>query len=309
MSKLKDKSKGIIKQSIWYRLSYLEKQNIRRAEETIELSHAIGETQNRIDLLFSDKKTLSSLKKALSCAPVIWGDEKRLHISEKASVYTALFNLNSGEISIGDYSFTGSNVSFLTGSHDMTLTGLLRRDCEIKEGNDIKVGKGVWIASNATIIGPCEIGDNAVIAAGAVVAPGTIINKGEVYGGVPAKKLSILEIEDISIDNSSVKMALERENGILFTEGWSEKHFLDYNGKTISGHYLIDDSAAIITNREIIELYYKVEAEDPQTKITVDCKEYMISEKQGFLTVHCSGPAVQIKRKDSKKILIGNVEQ
>ena len=57
-----------------------------------------------------------------------------------------------------------------------------------KEGRDIVIGDGVWIASNATVLGPCTIEANAVIAAGSVVAPHTIVPAGCVYAGVPARR-------------------------------------------------------------------------------------------------------------------------
>lgn len=38
-----------------------------------------------------------------------------------------------------------------------------------KAGRDIVVKKGVWIASNVTILGPCVIGENSVISAGCII--------------------------------------------------------------------------------------------------------------------------------------------
>ena len=54
-------------------------------------------------------------------------------------------------------------------------------------GRDIIVRKGVWIGSNAIILGPCEIGENSVIAAGSIVTrdvPARVLS-----GGAPAKVL------------------------------------------------------------------------------------------------------------------------
>ena len=54
----------------------------------------------------------------------------------------------------------------------------------------ITVGNYVMIGINAVILPGVTIGDNSIIAAGAVVLKGTIIPANEVWGGVPAKKIS-----------------------------------------------------------------------------------------------------------------------
>src|SRR5215204_3131330 len=56
--------------------------------------------------------------------PMVYGDPARLHIAPTAVVNNALFNLSSGEITVGDYAFFGHNVSVLTGTHDWTTFGV-----------------------------------------------------------------------------------------------------------------------------------------------------------------------------------------
>ncbi|MBR8429662.1 hypothetical protein K6Y76_22955 [Burkholderia cenocepacia] len=68
-----------------------------------------------------------------------------------------------------------------------------------RDGRDIVIGKGVWIASNAIVLGPCTIGDNAVVAAGAVVTGGQL-ESGCLYAGVPAKRIRTLIGEDSAGD-------------------------------------------------------------------------------------------------------------
>ncbi|MBT9586647.1 hypothetical protein IV102_25110 [bacterium] len=53
----------------------------------------------------------------------------------------------------------------------------------------IKVGQKCLIGQKSVIMPGVEIGDGAVIAAGAVVLKGTNIPAGEVWGGVPAKRI------------------------------------------------------------------------------------------------------------------------
>lgn len=60
-----------------------------------------------------------------------------------------------------------------------------------KEGNDIIVEEGAWIASNVTVLGPCKIGKHSVVAAGAVVK--NDVPSYHVVAGVPAKTVKKIE--------------------------------------------------------------------------------------------------------------------
>ena len=122
---------------------------------------------------------------------LVFGDGARLHLSSSCVVNNALFNLASGDISVGDRVFFGHNVSVITGTHPYTKFGVERMEEWTKAGNDIVISEGVWVASNATIIGPSNIGKHSVVAAGSVV-------KGDVpsytvVAGVPAKVIKKIE--------------------------------------------------------------------------------------------------------------------
>src|ERR671911_1268722 len=54
---------------------------------------------------------------------LVHGDRARLRIHPTAVVNNALFNLGSGDITVGEYAFFGHNVSVLTGTHDITKFG------------------------------------------------------------------------------------------------------------------------------------------------------------------------------------------
>ncbi len=125
----------------------------------------------------------------------VWGDRDRLHIAPTAATVNTLFNTTSGHITLGDYSFTGHNVSLLTGTHNIQKQSLARMQDYPPEGRDIVIGQGVWIGSNATVLGPCSIGDHAVVAAGAVVIAGTKVPAGAIVAGVPAKVVKMIEFE------------------------------------------------------------------------------------------------------------------
>ncbi|MGD0995605.1 MAG: acyltransferase [Candidatus Bathyarchaeia archaeon] len=95
----------------------------------------------------------------------VYGDPTRLKIASTAVVSNASFNLSSGTIFIEDYVFFGSNVSVITGIHDIKKMGLERQLAVPTSGRDITIKRGAWIASNVTILGPCTIGENAVVGA------------------------------------------------------------------------------------------------------------------------------------------------
>ena len=118
---------------------------------------------------------------------VIFGDVRRVHIDSTAVVNNAHFNTVSGEISIGSYVFFGHGVCLLTGTHDISRRNRERQLAFPTSGRDITVSEGVWIAGNATVLGPCTIGEHSVVAAGAVVVgdvpPYTVV------AGVPARKI------------------------------------------------------------------------------------------------------------------------
>lgn len=255
-------------------------------------------------------KKMEMLNRELSIHPTIWGDQTRLHISGKSAVNSGFFNLYSGEIYIDDYTFAGSNVSILTGSHDYCLTGLLRRDLEEKEGNDIVIGKGVWLASNCTLLGPCTIGDNAVIAAGAVVTPGTVVPENTIYAGIPACEIKKICAQSMSKYNENVKNAIKREKGVLFVEGWSEKKELAENGTYHYGHWNEGNSAKLYVSVRHIRLYYYHENEDGIKvlfKKNSICKEIILDNREGEILLDYETDVEGIEEIDLEIIPNGDV--
>jgi acetyltransferase-like isoleucine patch superfamily enzyme len=115
----------------------------------------------------------------------VFGDRSRVSVHPTCQVNDALFNVSSGRISVAELAFFGHGVSVITGTHDPTATGWERREGYPTEGRDIIIGKGVWIGSNATILGPCRIGDHAVIGAMALV--NSDIPAGALAVGIPAR--------------------------------------------------------------------------------------------------------------------------
>ena len=128
---------------------------------------------------------LAAEREAESTTLRLWGPVERLHIAPTAVINDALLNTISGSITVEEHAFFGHGVALLTGTHDVSRTGLERQLAVPDEGRDIVVGAGAWIASRAVVLGPCRIGANAVVAAGAVVS--TDVPAGAIAVGVPAR--------------------------------------------------------------------------------------------------------------------------
>lgn len=57
----------------------------------------------------------------------------------------------------------------------------------------VRLGHNVTIGATAVLMAGVTVGDAAIVSAGAVVAKGTRIGPGEVWGGVPARRLKKVE--------------------------------------------------------------------------------------------------------------------
>ena len=266
------------------------------------IDSVLGEVNDLKELRVTNEY-FEKLNFALSANPTLWGPKDRLHISDTAAVFTCFFNTNSGDITIGDYSFAGSGVSILTGSHDVELTGLARRDSEETKGRDVIIGNGVWLGSNCTILGPCKIGNNAVIAAGAVVTPGTEVEEGTVYGGVPAKKISEIKLSKEGEISDAMLRAIERNDGVLFTKGWSEKKHQFFKDECLMGHFLLDEKGCVLLkNGEYVIKYSKNEKEDVSLTIKEGGSEekHTLTGKEGIIKI----PFKQDADKDAVRSII-----
>ena len=128
------------------------------------------------------------VRQAVLLNPAIYGgDWSKVQIDPDAVVNDALFNVSSGTIHVGSKAFLGHGVSLLTGTHEVACLGKDRRSAVPTSGRNIVIEEGAWIASNATVLGPCRVGRHAVVAAGAVVVDD--VNELEIVGGVPARCL------------------------------------------------------------------------------------------------------------------------
>lgn len=127
----------------------------------------------------------------------LMGSPDRLRVGERSALANTLFNLSSGYVTVGNRTIFGQGVMVITGRHEFRNGKRISLDpldddgswggnAEVpKEGFDVSIGNGVFIASGAVILGPCVIGDNCIVAAGAVVTKS--FADYSVIGGVPAR--------------------------------------------------------------------------------------------------------------------------
>ena len=107
------------------------------------------------------------------------------HVGRNVFINAGCRFQDQGGIYIGDGTLIGHNVVIATLNHDLDPA---------KRANlipaPVRLGKDVWVGSNATILAGVTIGDGAVVAAGAVVTkdvpPRTVV------GGVPAKVIKTI---------------------------------------------------------------------------------------------------------------------
>ena len=125
---------------------------------------------------------------------LVHGNKARLHIHPSAVVNNALFNVGSGDITVGENAFFGHNVSVLTGTHDITKFGRERMFAIPRTGRDIVIEEGAWVASNSLVLGPCRIGAHAVVGGGSLVLGD--VEPYTVVAGAPARVLRTIPRPD-----------------------------------------------------------------------------------------------------------------
>jgi len=125
------------------------------------------------------------LVQSLLTQPRVYGPPHRLHLAPTAVVNDSLFNLSSGEITVGEWGMLAHGVTILTGIHDVTKFGAERQTAVPGSGRDVVIEEGAWLAANVTVIGPCRIGAHAVVAAGSLVR--NDVEPFSFVAGVPAR--------------------------------------------------------------------------------------------------------------------------
>ena len=105
---------------------------------------------------------------------------KNIKIGKNVFINAGCKFQDQGGIEIGDGALIGHVVVLATLNHDFAP-----ENRSTLHPSAIKIGKNVWIGSNATVLPGVSIGDGAIVAAGAVVTRD--IPAKTIAAGVPAK--------------------------------------------------------------------------------------------------------------------------
>ena len=105
---------------------------------------------------------------------------KNIKIGKNVFINAGCKFQDQGGIEIGDGALIGPGVVLATLNHDFAP-----ENRSTLHPSAIKIGKNVWIGSNATVLPGVSIGDGAIVAAGAVVTRD--IPAKTIAAGVPAK--------------------------------------------------------------------------------------------------------------------------
>lgn len=95
------------------------------------------------------------------------------------------FNINEG-INIGNDSLIASGCKFIDHDHGTALGEPMYQQYGSRA--KISIGRDAWLGCNVIVLKGVNIGNGAIVAAGAVVTKS--IPAYEIWGGVPAKKIS-----------------------------------------------------------------------------------------------------------------------
>ncbi|WP_374587316.1 acyltransferase [Ideonella dechloratans] len=112
-----------------------------------------------------------------------------LHIGERTAI-NEYCNIRAagGVITIGRRCLFGQFVTLVASNHGLDPNHDMMDQPWDTQRVDISIGNDVWLGAGVVVLPGVCIGEGAVIAAGAVVVKD--VPPGEIWGGVPAHKLS-----------------------------------------------------------------------------------------------------------------------
>ena len=114
-------------------------------------------------------------------------ESARITIGNNVSTNNNIFICAACQITIGDYTCIGQNVTIM--DFEAHGTAADKRN-EMGDAGSITIHENVWIGNNVIILKNSEIRANSIVAAGAVVAG--VFPANAIIGGVPAKVIKTL---------------------------------------------------------------------------------------------------------------------
>lgn len=100
--------------------------------------------------------------------------------------------IGRGEVKIGNYFHSGTNVKIMLGSHDYEYGDAIPYGLHYSN-KQIVIDDFVWVGSDVTICGNVHIGEGAIVALGSVVVKD--VPPYAIVGGNPAKVIKYRDIE------------------------------------------------------------------------------------------------------------------
>lgn len=113
-------------------------------------------------------------------------EKAKIRIGKNTTIGFHTFIFASKDINIGDDCLIAPFVYIVDSDHAAEKGKLINQQPNTTEA--VSIGNDVWIGTGAKILKGTIIEDGAVIAAGAVVAGH--VKSNEIFGGIPAKKIS-----------------------------------------------------------------------------------------------------------------------
>ena len=115
--------------------------------------------------------------------PLFIQHPENIHLGKNVAINRNCTFLAHGDISVGENTMIGPNVTILTVDHDYRVEGIETHTAH--KISPVVIGRNVWIGANAVILPGVTIGDSAVVAAGSVVTADVAENS--IVGGNPAR--------------------------------------------------------------------------------------------------------------------------
>jgi acetyltransferase-like isoleucine patch superfamily enzyme len=116
-----------------------------------------------------------------------YGGDIRIGSNVSLNYYSVLYG--HGGLTVGDDVRIAAHVVVIPANHGIAEEELVRRQPLTKRG--VTIESDVWIGAGVRILDGVTLPAGCVIAAGAVVTPSLKLEPKGIYGGVPARKISV----------------------------------------------------------------------------------------------------------------------
>lgn len=117
----------------------------------------------------------------------IWGNGQVI-IGNNVAIGKDTIIFSNKKITIDDNTSIAGQCYIIDSDHGIKKNKLIREQGLVSE--EIIIGNDVWIGAGAKILKGSNIKNGCVIAAGSVVNNKLVTKENEIYGGIPAKKIS-----------------------------------------------------------------------------------------------------------------------